>query len=143
MYKTVTPKEAKALIDEEGYRYVDVRSEFEYRQGHAVGAYNVPLAQMEPGVGMTPNPAFAGVMEANFPKDAKLVLACKSGGRSARACEMLARSGYTNLVNMDGGLDGRFSPMGALAQNGWTQESYPTTTDEGEGTSYESLATKP
>jgi rhodanese-related sulfurtransferase len=142
MYKTVTPKEARVLLNDEGYRYIDVRSEVEYGQGHAVGASNVPLLHMQPGVGMVPNPAFVEVMEANFPKDAKLVLACKAGGRSARACEMLERVGYTDVVNMDGGYSGRYDPMGSLVQSGWTQENLPTTTEIEDGTSYESLAAK-
>src|SRR3954453_18841208 len=101
MYKNVTPAEAKRLIDEEGYRYVDVRTEEEFEAGHPAGAVNVPVAF----AGMRPNREFVGVVEANFPKDAKLVLGCKSGGRSARAAEMLVDSGYASVVNMDGGMD--------------------------------------
>ena len=59
MYKTVTPKEAKNLL-ENGYRYLDVRTEREFAEGHAEGAVNIPIA----GEGMVPNPDFVDVVEA-------------------------------------------------------------------------------
>jgi rhodanese-related sulfurtransferase len=142
MYRNVTPKEAKELVDNEGYTYIDVRSEQGFENGHPVGALNAPLMHLRPGVGMTPNPRFVEVMEANFPKDARLVLACKAGGRSVRACQILAAAGYRDLVNMDGGYEGRLDPLGRLAQPGWTQEGLPTTTDIPDGSSYASLAAK-
>jgi rhodanese-related sulfurtransferase len=138
MYSTVTPREAKRLIDEEGYTYVDVRTEQEFVGGHAAGAVNVPVAF----AGMVPNRDFLGVVEANFPKDARLVVACKSGGRSARAAEMLARSGYTNVVNMDGGFHGRYDMTGSLVQAGWAGEELPVSTENGEGASYASMASR-
>ena len=48
MSKTVTPEEAKALLDQ-GYVYVDVRSEQEFESGHPAGALNVPISFMGPG----------------------------------------------------------------------------------------------
>jgi rhodanese-related sulfurtransferase len=142
MYRTITPREAKTLLDDENYVYLDVRSEMEFDHGHPVGARNVPLQHMQPGVGMIPNPTFVDVVEANFPKDSKLVVACKAGGRSRRACELLSSAGYSNLANMDGGFEGRFDPMGRIAQPGWTQENLPVTTDVEEGASYAALASK-
>lgn len=136
MFSNVIPREAKRLIDEEGYRYVDVRTEEEFVAGHADGAVNVPVAF----AGMRPNPEFVPVVEANFAKDEKLVLGCKSGGRSARAAEMLVNAGFENVVNMDGGFHGRYDPAGSLAQAGWSAEGLPTSTENGEGTSYASLA---
>lgn len=139
MYKTATPPEAKTLIDDEGYRYVDVRTEEEFAAGHAVGAVNVPIA-FAGSMGMQPNPDFVRTINAHFPADAKLVLGCKSGGRSARACDILASNGYTDLVNMDGGFHGRVNPMGQLVQPGWSQAGLPESTDLGDGVSYASLA---
>lgn len=141
MYKTITPLEAKELHDGGDHHLVDVRSEGEFAAGHAVGAVNVPLAHMGPG-GMSPNPDFLRTMQANFAPDAKLVLNCKGGGRSARACAMLAENGYSNLYNMDGGFHGRFDPMGQLAQPGWSLCDLPSTTDADEDASYETLRSK-
>jgi len=92
--KRVSPAEAKNLIDEQGYLYVDVRSEAEYAAGHPAGAHNVPLLVPGPR-GMAQNRDFLDVVEALYPKDAKIVAGCKSGGRSARAVEMMIAAGYS------------------------------------------------
>ena len=92
--KRVSPDEALALMQEEGYVYLDVRSVPEFEAGHPEGAYNVPLLDMGPQ-GMTPNPAFLQVVQAHFPKDAKLVVGCKAGGRSLSAASLLEANGYT------------------------------------------------
>lgn len=141
MYRTVTPPDAKTLLDAEGFAYVDVRTEAEFAAGHPDGAINVPVVFMGP-MGMEPNPDFVHVIAAHLPKDAKLVLGCKSGGRSARACEILAANGYTNLVNMDGGFHGRFDPMGRLIQPGWSQCGLPESVETGDGIGYSSLSAK-
>ena len=137
MVTNVTPLEAKRLLDDEGYTYLDVRTVEEFEAGHPSGAFNVPVAH----AGMAPNGEFVPVVEAAFEKDALLVVGCKSGGRSARAAEILASRGYSNVVNMDGGFHGRFSPFGTIAQAGWVQEGLPTETTD-EDRSYEALRAK-
>src|SRR5262252_6993513 len=79
MPKRVLPKEAAALL-EEGWAYLDVRSIPEFEQGHPAGAANIPLLHFQNGR-MAPNPDFTRVVEATFPKDAKIVVGCKVGGR--------------------------------------------------------------
>lgn len=142
MYDTVTPSEAKKLLDDEGYRYLDVRSEPEYAHEHPEGAVNVPLMLADPSTGMRPNPDFLRVVEANFPRDVKLVVGCKSGARSARACEALSAAGFSGVVNMDGGYDGRYDQFGRLAQPGWSQEGLPSSKEPATGGDYASLAAR-
>jgi E3 ubiquitin-protein ligase RNF13 len=101
-----------------GWTYVDVRTVEEFQRGHAPGAYNVPIAVTGPG-GMTLNEDFVAVMQRRFPKDTKLILGCAAGIRSERACEALASSGYTQLVNMNGGFTGRRDAMGRVVVEGW------------------------
>ena len=79
----------------EGWTYLDVRSIPEFDQGHPVGAVNIPLLHFQGGR-MVPNAAFQRVVEATFPKDTKLVVGCKSGGRSLQAAGLLEASGYTS-----------------------------------------------
>ena len=105
MAKRVSPPEAAELLNQ-GWRYVDVRSIPEFEKGHPAGAYNIPLLHMG-AAGMTPNPDFVPVMEKNFPKEAKLIIACKMGGRSAQASQLLASKGYTNLVDQGAGFEGQ------------------------------------
>ena len=83
--KNVTAAEAYAL-QQKGHTYVDIRSSAEFESGHPAGALNVPLIEQDEESGMMlPNPDFVRVMQANFAPDAKLLVGCQSGGRSARA----------------------------------------------------------
>lgn len=142
MARRVTPEEAKDLIDKEGYVYVDVRSVGEFKVGHATGAYNVPLMHMGKG-GVRPNEQFIAAMKKTFPKDAKLVVACQAGGRSARATAQLETAGFTNVTDLEAGFEGKADPATRqISLPGWrrkglpvSQESAPERTWEGiEGT---------
>jgi rhodanese-related sulfurtransferase len=103
--RRVSAGEAAALIEREGYRYLDVRSVPEFEAGHPQGAYNIPLAHMGP-FGMAPNGDFLAQVERHFPKDARLVVGCKSGGRSLQAVTLLLTSGYAQVVDQRCGFDG-------------------------------------
>jgi len=136
--KRASPAEARDLIDKEGYVYVDVRSVPEFAAGHPQGAYNVPLMNMGPG-GMTPNPDFLAVMGA-FPKDAKLVVGCKAGGRSARASSLLESAGYTSVVDQRAGFEGAPDPAtGRLSEPGWRPAGLPVATEAVPDRTYEAL----
>ena len=124
--KRVSPAEAKTLMDE-GYVYLDVRSEPEFAAGHPKGAHNVPVMHSGPR-GMTPNPEFLAVVEAAFPKDAKLVLGCRSGGRSMRAAEMMIAAGFTNIVDQRAGFEGARDAFGQLTEPGWAPAGLPVET---------------
>jgi rhodanese-related sulfurtransferase len=139
--RRVSPQEARELMDQEGYVYVDVRSTGEFEAGHPTGAYNVPIAQPGPG-GMAPNPEFLAVMKANFPTDAKLVVGCLAGGRSARACAALEAAGYTNLVDQRAGYDGAKDPFGRVVEPGWSRVGLPTTAGPDTERGYAALAAR-
>jgi rhodanese-related sulfurtransferase len=101
---------------EDGWVYVDVRTVGEFAAGHPTGAVNVPVAF--PGMfGAQPNPEFLTVLQRLFPPDTPLLLGCKTGARSAYACDVLAQAGYTRLANVAGGI---------LA---WDAAALPTGTD--------------
>jgi rhodanese-related sulfurtransferase len=131
MVRRVSPQEAKDLIDQEGYVYVDVRSIPEFDAGHPTGAYNVPLNHMG-AMGMTANPEFMAVMEKAFPRDTKLVLGCQSGGRSLRAAVMLEQAGWTSVVDQRAGFQGHAEP-------GWRPAGLPVSKDAPADHTYEGL----
>ena len=133
--KRVSPDDAKTLIDSEGYAYLDVRSIPEFDAGHPTGAFNVPLNHMGPA-GMSPNPEFMAVVEKSFPKDAKLVLGCKGGGRSLRAAEMMQAAGWTSIVDQRAGFEGNG------AEPGWRPKGLPTEAKGDPGRAYEALRAK-
>lgn len=135
MARRVSPGEAHEMMQNDGWSYLDVRSEGEFEQGHPQGAVNVPL--MHRGdMGMTPNDQFLSVVEANYPKDAKLVVGCQAGNRSARAAQMLEGAGYTQIVDQRAGWGG--SP----SEPGWQGAGLPVESGSPEGRSYQSLVSK-
>jgi rhodanese-related sulfurtransferase len=140
MVKRVVPKEAAALL-EDGWAYLDVRSIPEFEQGHPVGAANVPLLHLTNGR-MAPNPDFQRVVEANFAKDAKIVVGCKAGGRSLQAASLMEAAGYTSVVDMRGGFHGERDNFGRVSCAGWADESLPVETAAPADKTYETLARK-
>lgn len=135
--KQVSPAEALELTSSQGYTYVDVRTEAEWKAGHPVGAENVPFLLAGAG-GMTPNAAFIEVMTKLHPKDARLVVGCKAGGRSAKAAAALVAAGFTDIVDQRAGWDGVRDGFGKLTEKGWSPEGLPSET-ETPGKSYAEL----
>lgn len=139
--KRISPSEAHALVRDGGYVYLDVRSVPEFNQGHPEGAHNAPLLHAGPG-GMAPNPDFLAVVGACYPRDAKLVIGCKTGGRSQRAAMMLESAGYTALVEMRGGWAGEGDAMGRIVEAGWSTLGLPVATKATAGASWDELRAK-
>ena len=81
---------AKEKIDN-GAILVDVREQNEYDAQHIPGSILIPLSEFE-------------TRFEELPKDKALVMQCRSGARSARAGDYLLASGYTDVVNMAGGI---------------------------------------
>ena len=69
---------------------VDVREIEEFKMLHLEGAHNLPLSQL------------ADTYE-QLEKDHLHYVICKSGMRSARACQFLAEQGY-DVINVQGGM---------------------------------------
>ena len=72
---------------------VDVRhpDEFHGELGHIPGAHLSILDELEDHL-------------HRFPKDKTVAFVCRSGGRSARACMLALHQGFTNIVNLKGGM---------------------------------------
>ena len=138
--KRVAPAEAKTLLDQ-GYTYVDVRSEPEFAEAHPEASVNVPLMHMGAG-GMTPNPDFVAVMTAAFPKDARLVVGCKAGARSLRAATMLLDAGFTDVIDQRAGFDGQRDAFGAFTEKGWGPSGLPVERGATPGHTYADVKAK-
>ena len=71
---------------------IDTREDSEWAAGHAAGAIHLGKGIIERDI------------EARVPrKDAKLVLYCGGGYRSALAADALRQMGYSNAISLDGG----------------------------------------
>jgi len=119
---------------ERGYVYVDVRSIPEFEAGHPEGAFNIPVAHATPQ-GMAPNLEFSSVVEKSFGKDARIIVGCRSGGRSLQAASILQSVGFTSVVDQRAGYEGSGEP-------GWRPLGLPTVKVGAPGRDYESLLAK-
>lgn len=123
--KEVNPQEASELMQNNPeIIYLDVRSVPEFNDGHPPNAVNIPLMNMT-AMGMSPNPDFVQEVDAQIPKDARVIVGCKSGGRSAKACEIMTQMGYADVANMRGGFVGATDQMGRLVEPGWSMLNLP------------------
>ena len=134
----VSPLEADALVKDEGYVYVDVRSIPEFDAGHAPGAYNIPLLHATPS-GMRPNGEFMPVITAIFSKDSKLVVGCRSGNRSLRAAEALVSAGFEHVVDQRAGHGGTRDAFGQVQEAGWESAGLEVATEAHPDRTYEAL----
>jgi len=76
----------------EAHVLIDTREDSEWVAGHAAGAIHLGKGIIERDI------------EAHVPqKDAKVVLYCGGGYRSALAADALRQMGYTNAISLDGG----------------------------------------
>lgn len=86
------------------------------------------------------NSGFVGQVEALMAKvglagkkDARIILTCRSGDRSARAADLMAKSGYTNVWSAIEGFEGdkaKDGPTkGKRTVNGWKNANLPWTYD--------------
>jgi rhodanese-related sulfurtransferase len=139
--KRVSPEEALDLIEKEGWVYVDVRSMPEFEAGHPKGAYNVPLLHRGAWK-MSPNADFLSTIEKNFPKDAKIVVGCQSGGRSLQAASILLSAGYAHVVDQRAGFGGGMGP-GGRPEPGWGPKGLPTSRSAEPGRTFEELRGRP
>ena len=140
MAKRVTPPEAAELL-KQGWSYLDVRSIPEFEQGHPLGAANIPLLHFQNGR-MAPNADFQRVVEASFPKDTKIVVGCKAGGRSLQAATLMEAAGYTSVVDMRGGYHGERDGFGRASVPGWAAEGLPVETTAPPDKTYAALSKK-
>jgi len=141
--KEITPEEAREVLKADASAvYIDVRTEREFANGHPVGAVNIPVAFPDPARGMMANPDFVKVVEANFPRDKRIIIGCQAGPRSTAASRMLEQAGYQDLANMLGGFGGMRDAMGTVVAPGWAASGLPVSSENGGGVGYESMKLK-
>jgi rhodanese-related sulfurtransferase len=84
-YKQMLASDEKPLL-------IDVREDNEWAAGHAAGAIHLGKGILERDI------------EVKVPdRNARMVLYCGGGFRSALAADALQQMGYTNVISLDGG----------------------------------------
>lgn len=84
---------------------IDVRTPEEFSQGNIAGAILINFQDT----------SFLNIVVSTVPKDAEVLLYCRSGRRSAEARAQLMELGYLKVAHLDGGI---------LA---WMSENFPLT----------------
>ncbi len=100
----LSPEEVKARLDAGRAVLVDIREPDEFARSHVPGARSHPLSGWE-AAHLTVDP------------DADVVFTCRSGMRTAGACDRLAARVTGDAYVLSGGLDG------------WTKAGLPVATD--------------
>ncbi len=103
----ITSLEAYDMLRQSGRNtyLVDVRSPEEYQLvGHPPSAYNIPFVFFQGGPHR--NPHFVEDVAARFKKTDRLLIICRSGGRSAPAADALKRAGFDQVYNVRDGFEG-------------------------------------
>ena len=96
--------------------YLDVRTQEEFAQGSPEGSINMPVMNNIDG-NMTPNENFIDQVKEKLSLDQMIVVGCKTGGRSQKACKLLLEVGFKDISNVIGGYAGTPYTTGWLSSN--------------------------
>jgi len=88
--KQITVTEAKQAVDAKETQFIDVRTSGEYAGGHAPKAINFPLDSLEKDL-------------AKLDKNQPVYVICQTGRRSQKGAEILQKTGFKSVYNINGG----------------------------------------
>ena len=86
--------ELKAKLDnKDNFQLIDCREQNEWDEAHIDGATLVPLSEFDQ--------KYESILKD---KNSQIIIQCRSGARSMKACMFLLSKGFTNLTNLEGGI---------------------------------------
>ncbi|MFA6236833.1 MAG: rhodanese-like domain-containing protein [Bacteriovorax sp.] len=107
MIKECNATELKQKLEaHEKFQFIDCREQKEWEEAHIEGAKLLPLSEFEV--------KYEDLLKN---KNEPIVIQCRSGARSMKACIFLLSKGYTDLTNLEGGIMG-WMQMGYPVKNG-------------------------
>ena len=104
MANVTAPELARRLAEDRDLVVLDVREPAEWMDGHVAGARHIPMREVADRI-------------AEIPRDRTVAITCAGGARSSVVGSMLLARGFTDLVNVWGGM------------TGWVQAGLPSTRD--------------
>lgn len=90
----ISPNQAAQMQAQQKAVIVDVRENDEWKAGHIAGAVHIPLGEIQ-----------NHLADLRQYQNSQLIMQCRSGARSAKAANILAKAGFSNVQNMEGGLN--------------------------------------
>ncbi len=92
-YVDISVQQGKEMIDRSEVFILDVRTREEYNESHINGSTLIPVQELD-------------IRFKELPRDKKILVYCRTGGRSVIASEILVKNGFTQIYNMQGGITG-------------------------------------
>lgn len=92
--KQIDVLELNKLLDAENkndFQYIDVRPADEFDAMHVYGFRNIPLKELKNEI-------------SSLSKNKSVVVICERGNNSNEACRILKRHGFSNLIQVRGGI---------------------------------------
>ncbi|CAM2066786.1 Grx4 family monothiol glutaredoxin [Sulfidibacter corallicola] len=90
--QNITPEQASAMVNQEGVKLLDVRTQQERE-----------IAVVD-GFAMLDQELAQEILDS-WNKETPMVFMCHFGGRSAQACQFFADNGFQKVYNVEGGID--------------------------------------
>ena len=92
-YTTINGSQLEDMLNNINILILDVRSFEEYRDGHIPNAKNIPVDKL-----------LSRLSSLSSYKDSEIVIYCASGGRSAKASDILYKNGFNKIYNLSRGV---------------------------------------
>jgi len=109
LVKTITPKEAMNLVNENKCNLIDIRDKVELQKlGTIENSFHIPRGLLEFSI----HPDSDYVQNNQIDLNKETVLFCAAGGRSALAAKTLQEMGFDKVSHIEGG-------FGLMKQNGF------------------------
>lgn len=89
--RQITTATLKNELKDKGKQFIDVRTPAEFKGNHIKEFKNIPLHQL-------------AEKSAQLSKDKEVVVICRSGMRSSKACKILKKQGFKQITNVKGGM---------------------------------------
>lgn len=92
-FKELRPVEAVKLMNHENAAVLDVRNEKDFNEGHIINALNIPVTSLADRI-------------SNIEKYKKqpVLVYCRTGQQSARACTILRQYSFESVYKLAGGI---------------------------------------
>jgi len=91
--ENMSPMAATQRVNHQDALILDVREDSEYAEGHILNAVHIPLGSLGGKIG-----------QLEKYREHPIIVGCRSGNRSAHACRLLKRNGFTQVYNLQGGM---------------------------------------
>lgn len=89
--RTISTQDLKRVLTNRSKQFIDVRTPAEYKGRHIKEFTNIPLNELKSRV-------------ASLDSSKETFVICQSGMRSAQAAKILKKAGFSNVVNVSGGM---------------------------------------